>query len=70
LKAARRIYEIEERLEGKFCKDFGDYFGRKAGEVILAKEGMLIVYLEELDCRAEEVERWWMDGRESGWVQV
>jgi hypothetical protein len=37
LKAARRTYEIEERLEGKFCKDFGEYFGRKAGEVILAQ---------------------------------
>ena len=35
LKAARRIYEIEERLEGKFCKDFGEEFGRKAGEAIL-----------------------------------
>jgi hypothetical protein len=34
-KSTRRLYEIEERLEGKFCKDFGEEFERKAGEAIL-----------------------------------
>jgi len=29
---------------------------------------MLIEYLEELDHRDGQVERWWLDGREIGWV--
>lgn len=30
---------------------------------------MLIEYLEELDRRDGQVERWWLDGSEISWVQ-
>ncbi len=36
-KAARHLHEIDERLEGKFCKDLGEGFGRKAVEIILVR---------------------------------
>ncbi len=31
---------------------------------------MLVEFLEGLDCRDGQVERWWLDGKEIGWVQA